>query len=91
MNTAPIVDIFKHFFYKSFELLMPSLAVSLAIVLIMAVLMAVMQIQEQTLTFLPKLLGFVVVISIMGPWMFDQFIVLISEHLDKIPELTKVK
>lgn len=91
MDTTPIIEIFRHFFYKGFEILLPSLVASLVIVLVVAVMMAVMQIQEQTLTFLPKLFGFVFVISLMGPWMFDQILVLVTEHLDSIPELTKVE
>lgn len=87
MDTSPIVGIFREFFFKGYEILFPALAVSLAIVLVAAVLMAVMQIQEQSITFIPKLLGFVAVLYIMGPWMFDEIVVLIKNHIESLPSL----
>lgn len=87
MDTTVVIDAFRSFFYKGFELLLPSLVVSLIVVVFVAVIMAVMQIQEQTLTFLPKLLAFVGILYIMGPWMFDELIVLIGEHIQSIPSM----
>ncbi len=51
-------------------ILIPIAVVSLIVVIIIAVIMAMMQIQEQTLTFLPKMASIVLVIIILGPWMF---------------------
>ena len=45
---------FSDLFYKGFEIVLPVAGVSLIVVVIISVLMAMMQIQEQTLTFLPK-------------------------------------
>ena len=53
MNITPITEIFRPF-YKGFEIVLPVAGVSLIVVVIISVLMAMMQIQEQTLTFLPK-------------------------------------
>ncbi|UWG98334.1 flagellar biosynthesis protein FliQ [Dehalobacter sp. DCM] len=49
----------------------PILAVSLLIGLIVSVFQAMTQIQEQTLSFIPKLIGIAVVIIILGPWMLN--------------------
>lgn len=87
MDETVFVDLFREYFYKAFEVMMPALLVSLIIVIIVAVLMTVMGIQEQTLTFLPKLFGFVFVLAIFGPWMFDSITTLIGDTWDRIPSL----
>lgn len=49
----------------------PILAVSLLIGLIVSVFQAMTQIQEQTLSFIPKLVGIALVLIILGPWMLN--------------------
>jgi len=49
----------------------PMLIGALAIGLIISVLQAVTQINEATLTFIPKMIVICVVILIAGPWMLD--------------------
>lgn len=70
-------------------ILMPIAVVSLIVVIIIAVIMAMMQIQEQTLTFLPKMASIVLVIIILGPWMFQELTTLILDLFDKIPSLLR--
>lgn len=47
----------------------PILIVSLVIGLVISVFQAVTQINEVTLTFVPKILGVFAIAAIMGPWM----------------------
>ncbi|EEM48447.1 flagellar type III secretion system protein FliQ [Bacillus wiedmannii] len=70
-------------------ILMPVAGVSMIVVIIIAVIMAMMQIQEQTLTFLPKMASIVLVIIILGPWMFQELTTLILDLFDKIPSLLR--
>lgn len=49
----------------------PMLIGALAIGLIISVLQAVTQINEATLTFIPKMIVIFVVIIVAGPWMLD--------------------
>ncbi len=49
----------------------PILGASLIVGLIVSVIQAVTQINEQTLTFIPKLIVIGIVILIAGPWMMD--------------------
>ena len=50
----------------------PIMLVGLAIGLAVSVFQAVTQIQEQTLSFIPKVAGMAVLIVIAGPWMLGQ-------------------
>ncbi len=47
----------------------PLLLAALAIGLVVSVLQAITQINESTLTFIPKMLAIIIVIAVMGPWM----------------------
>lgn len=47
----------------------PILIVSLAIGLVISLFQAMTQINEVTLTFVPKILGVFAIIAVMGPWM----------------------
>ena len=49
----------------------PLLLVALAIGLIISVFQATTQIQEQTLTFVPKIVGVFVAIVVFAPWMIN--------------------
>ncbi|WP_369900219.1 flagellar biosynthetic protein FliQ [Bacillus manliponensis] len=89
MNTSPIIDIFQSFFYKGILILLPVAGISMIVVIVVAVLMAMTQIQEQTLTFLPKMASIVIVIIILGPWMFEELTSIILDLFDQIPSLLR--
>ena len=66
---------------------LPLLLIGLAVGLVISVFQAVTQIQEQTLTFIPKILATVAVLVIGGPWMLDELIGYTAELWGSIPEL----
>jgi flagellar biosynthetic protein FliQ len=65
---------------------MPMLLVSLAVGLLISILQAVTQIQEQTLSFIPKILGLVAVVAIAGPWMLGTVVTWTSQLWAQIPQ-----
>ena len=69
------------------KIALPLLLVGLVVGLIICVFQAVTQIQEQTLTFIPKILATVVVMVVGGPWMLDQLLSYTRELWLSIPEL----
>jgi flagellar biosynthesis protein FliQ len=66
---------------------LPLLLVGLAVGLIVSVFQAVTQIQEQTLTFIPKILATVAVLVVGGPWMLDQLLGYTTDLWGAIPTL----
>ena len=66
---------------------MPLLLVGLVLGLVVSVFQAVTQIQEQTLSFIPKIIGMAVVLVVGGPWMLGQLIVWTQELYGQIPNL----
>lgn len=55
--------------WLSVILSLPALGAALVIGLVIGLLQAITSIQEQTLSFVPKLIGIVVVLILAGPWM----------------------
>jgi flagellar biosynthetic protein FliQ len=53
---------------------MPILAVALFFGLAVSVFQAVTQVQEMTLTFVPKIIGAAIVLVTMGSWMLDTIV-----------------
>jgi flagellar biosynthetic protein FliQ len=66
---------------------LPLLLVGLVLGLIVSVFQAVTQIQEQTLSFIPKIVGLAVVLVVAGPWMLGQLITWTQDLYGQIPNL----
>jgi flagellar biosynthetic protein FliQ len=65
----------------------PILAVSLLIGLGVGLLQSATQVQEQTLTFVPKLIGIALVIVLAGNWMLTQLMGFTHNLFDMVPRL----
>jgi flagellar biosynthetic protein FliQ len=69
------------------EIAGPMLLVGLVIGLVVSIFQAVTQIQEQTLSFIPKIVGVAVLLVILGPWMLDQLVTYAQNLYTSIPQL----
>jgi len=65
----------------------PLLLVSLVVGLVVSIFQAVTQIQEQSLSLIPKLVGIAGVIVVLGPWMLDRLVVYTTNLFNSIPHL----
>jgi flagellar biosynthetic protein FliQ len=65
----------------------PIMLVGLVIGLGVSVFQAVTQIQEQTLSFIPKIVGMAVLVVIAGPWMLGQLITWTQQLYAGIPSM----
>ena len=52
-----------------------------------SIFQAVTSIQEQSLTFIPKIVGLAALIVILGPWMLDQLVTYAQNLYTSIPSL----
>ena len=71
VNQSQIMEIGAKAMWVTLELSLPILGVSLVVGLLVSIFQAVTQLQEPTLTFIPKILAVVVVIVFAGPWMMN--------------------
>ena len=63
----------------------PMLVAGLVVGLLVSIFQAVTQIQEQTLSFIPKVIGLIAVVAIAGPWMLDTIVTWTTELWTAIP------
>ena len=63
----------------------PLMLTALAVGLVVSVLQAATQINEQTLSFLPKLVAMIVTLVITGPWMLAYYTDFMRRLFESIP------
>jgi flagellar biosynthetic protein FliQ len=65
----------------------PLLLVALVIGLLVGIFQAATQINEMTLSFIPKLIGMAAAMMIAGPWMLKQLVSYTRMLIESIPSL----
>jgi flagellar biosynthetic protein FliQ len=66
---------------------MPMLLAGLIVGLAVSIFQAATQIQEPTLSFIPKILAMGVVVAFAGPWMLDELVVWTRDLFTSIPSV----
>jgi len=74
MNQDTVVNLATQAMTLAFEVAGPMLLAGLIIGLLVSIFQAVTQIQEQSLSFIPKIVGVAALIVLLGPWMLDQLV-----------------
>jgi flagellar biosynthetic protein FliQ len=87
MTDSTVIDIAVQSVSMATKLAAPILGVSLGIGLLIGLLQSATQLQEQTLTFVPKLAGVALVIVVAGHWMLSQMVGFTHGLFDMIPQL----
>ena len=73
-NLDQAVDLVRHTLVMALIISAPLLLIGLAVGLIISIFQAVTQIQEQTLTFIPKIVAMVAAAIILMPWIGQQLV-----------------
>ena len=71
MNEAVVIGLMRESLTVSMLVGAPILATTLVIGVVVSLIQAVTQVNEATLTFVPKLVGVFVAMLIFGPWMME--------------------
>ena len=87
MSDHAVINIAVQSILLATKLAAPILGISLAIGLFIGLLQSATQIQEQTLTFVPKLAGVAIVILLAGHWMLGETIAFTHSLFNMIPQL----
>jgi flagellar biosynthetic protein FliQ len=67
----------------------PVLLVSLVIGVLVSMIQAATQISEATLTFIPKLIGIILVMVLLGSWMLQQILTFTSNLFTSLPNVVR--
>lgn len=89
MNQDQVVKLAMDALMLALKVGLPLLLAGLVVGLIISVFQAVTQIQEMTLSFIPKLLAVAVVLIVAGPWMLDQMVGYTTDLYRSIPGMVK--
>ncbi len=84
MNPEMAVDIFKTVVMFALLMVSPFLAVTLIVGLIASVIQSVTSIQEQTLTFAPKLIATAGLLLLLAPWLLRTMTEFTIETISRI-------
>lgn len=68
---------------------MPAVGLGLAIGFVISLFQAITQIQEQTLTFVPKMIAVLGIIALTSPWMSSLLIDFITTLWSNIPNMAR--
>ena len=85
MDSQQVFTIGQNGLYMLLMISAPILLVVLVVGLVISVFQAATQINEQTLSFVPKVLAAVAVLAIAGPWMMTMLVDYIRQTLTSIP------
>jgi len=86
---AYIISIAKQSLYLTLILTAPPVMAAMMVGLIVSLFQATTQIQEQTLTFVPKLVAVTLTLALVGPWTMVQLVNFANSLLDSFPTYIK--
>lgn len=71
MNEATVIGLADRSLWVALQVGGPILGIALVVGVIVSLIQAVTQVQEQTLTFVPKLAAVAIGMILLGPWMME--------------------
>jgi flagellar biosynthetic protein FliQ len=87
VNQDVVINVGMQAMQLAFKISMPLLLAGLVVGLVISVFQAVTQIQEQTLTFIPKIVAMGLVLLIAGPWMLSEVVTYTQQLYTSIPTM----
>lgn len=84
MNESVVLALAKETLWITFLVGAPLLGVTMVIGIVISIFQAVTQINEMTLTFVPKIVGVFVALIIFGPWMLETIVSFTSALLGNL-------
>ena len=87
MNQDTVINLATGAKALAFKVAGPMLLAGLVIGFVVSLFQAVTQIQEQSLSFIPKIIGLAALVVILGPWMLGQLVNYAENLYISIPQL----
>jgi flagellar biosynthetic protein FliQ len=89
MNIEQSVEILRQLVMTSLMVISPILLVSMIVGLAVSLLQSVTSIQEQTLSFVPKLVGIALVVVTTAPWILRTLMQFTVTYISRLPEMVR--
>jgi len=91
MSIEFVVEIYREMLRTGALVAAPILGVAMLVGLCVSLLQTMTSIQEQTLTFVPKILAITVTVGLMLPWILNQLMTFLTLILTNAPGLVLVR
>jgi flagellar biosynthetic protein FliQ len=85
MDSSSLVDLTRQAVVTGAVLLAPAVVTALVVGALLSLLQAVTQVQDQAITFVPKLVVVGVVLLVLMPWMTEYFVEYARDMITQIP------
>ena len=85
MDTTTVLTLAQNALFMMLLVSAPIMGTALVVGLVVSLFQAITQINEATLSFVPKLVAAIVVFAIAGPWMLTMLVEYIRRTLEAIP------
>ena len=89
MTVEQAIDILHSLVGTSLAVISPILIAAMSIGVAVSIAQSVTSIQEQTLSFVPKMLGIVTILVFSAPWMLRTLMQFTTSFLTRMPEMVK--
>jgi flagellar biosynthetic protein FliQ len=89
MDAGTVVALGRDMLLLTLFLSVPIMLVGMIIGLVVSIFQAMTQIQEQTLTFVPKIIGILVAMLLMLPWGLQMMVDYTIRLMEELPNLAK--
>jgi flagellar biosynthetic protein FliQ len=89
VNDAQVITLAQDALTTTLLVSAPILVVSLVIGMLISVFQAMTQINEVTMTFVPKIIGVFAVAALLGPWMIGTMVNYTINLLEALPDLAR--
>lgn len=89
MNQDTVISLASQAMTLALEIAGPIMVVGLVVGLVVSLFQAVTQLQEQALSFIPKIVALALLLLILGPWMLDKLINYVTNLYTSIPSLIR--
>jgi flagellar biosynthetic protein FliQ len=85
VNSDVVLQLTSQLLWKAFLISAPVLGLTLLVGLLVSVLQVVTQVQDMSISFIPKILSAVVALTVFGPWMLRTLLTYASDLISGIP------
>ncbi len=89
MTPESVIEFGQHALYVAMMVAAPLLLTALLVGLVVGVIQAATQINEMTLSFIPKILAMAAVALIAGPWMLRTLVQFTRQLIESLPGAVK--
>ena len=85
MNASTAIDLGREAVFMALLVGLPVMIVAAGVGLVVSIFQAVTQLQEQTLSFVPKIVAMMLMLVVLTPWLIDQMVDYATELFLQVP------